>query len=203
MYFKLGLKEDGMKILKGIADCYFTGKNPGMAPHVQSARGTSDLGDLDFTDVSSTYLRLVVEGLFGIRIDNLEGFVHIQPGFPAEWDHASLSLKDIAVNYTRKGNQEIFEISCDRTEKKLIRIPMRSAEIETVLIDGAPAEYTVAAGANNSFVIVETDKTGRFQLRVMHGGKAVPAAVSQAGACAAPYLCAVCGTDQLCDLQCR
>ena len=72
MYFKLGLKDEGKKILQGIADCYFTGKNPGMAPHVQSNRGTSDLGDLDFTDVSSTYLRLVVEGLFGIRINNLD-----------------------------------------------------------------------------------------------------------------------------------
>lgn len=58
--------------MDGLVDCYFTGKNPGMAAHIQSSRGTADLADLDFTDVSSTYLRLVVEGLFGIRINTLD-----------------------------------------------------------------------------------------------------------------------------------
>ncbi|MBE6689383.1 MAG: hypothetical protein E7588_08960 [Ruminococcaceae bacterium] len=174
MYFKLGLKNEGKKILDGISDCYFTGKNPGMAPHVQSALCTSDLGDLDFSDVSSTYLRLVIEGLFGIRINNLEGYVYIQPGFPDEWDNASLTLKDIALHYTRKGNAEILNIYCDKNEKKLIRIPMRSGSIESVMLDGVPVSYKTVAHPNNSFIVVEIDKIGRFQLRVMHGCAPVP-----------------------------
>ncbi len=178
VYFKLGLKNEGKKILDGIASCYFAGKNPGMAPHVQSARCTSDLGDLDFTDVSSTYLRLVVEGLFGIRINNLDNYVYIAPGFPDEWDCASLALKDIALNYTRRGNQEIFNICCERTEKKLIRIPMRSTEIETVLLDGEAISYEIVAAPNNSFLMIEVNKTGRFQLRIMHGGCSVPTIIS-------------------------
>ena len=178
VYYKLGLKEAGKKILDGIADCYFTGKNPGMAPHIQSARGTADLGDLDFTDVSSTYLRLVVEGLFGIRINHLDDCVYIQPGLPAEWEQASLSLKDIALHYSRKGNQEIFDIYCDRAEKKQIRIPMRSVEIETVLLDGEPACYEIYAAPNNSFLMLTVNKVGRFQLRVMHGKGAIPSVSS-------------------------
>ncbi len=175
VYFKLGLREEGKKILDGISACYFMGKNPGMAPHVQSNRCTSDLGDLDFSDVSGTYLRLVVEGLFGIRINHLDNVVHIQPGLPDEWDHASLTLKDISLDYTRKGNQEIFNICCDRSEDKLIKIPMRSAEIETILLDGEPVSYQIEAAPNNSFVLIKTNKAGRFQLRVMHGSTAVPA----------------------------
>ena len=173
-YYKVGLKEEGKKILDGIADCYFTGKNPGLAAHIQSARGASDFGDIDFSDVSSTYLRLVVEGLFGIRINNLDECVYIEPGFPEDWEHASLSLKDIGLYYTRRGNQEIFNIHCAKTEKKRIRIPMRSADLETVLLDGQPVPYTIAAAPNNSFIIVETDKVGRFQLRVTHGYSSVP-----------------------------
>lgn len=174
MYFKLGLKEAGKKLLDGLVDCYFTGKNPGMAAHIQSARGTSDFGDLDFSDVSSTYLRLVAEGLFGIRINHLDNCVNIAPGFPAEWEHASLTLKDIALHYTRRGNLEIFDIHCDRAETKRIRIPMRSGEVETVLLDGEPVEYRIEAAPNNSFLFVETDKAGRFQLRVTHGANPVP-----------------------------
>lgn len=178
VYFKLGLKEEGKKILDGIADCYFTGRNPGMAAHIQSARGTCDLGDMDFTDVSSTYLRLVMEGLFGIRINHLDNVVHIQPGFPKEWEHASLTLKDIALHYNRHGNQEIFDIHCERTEKKRIRIPMRSAGVEAVLLDGEPVSYEVVAAPNNSFLFIETEKTGRFQLRVLHGCERIPTVVA-------------------------
>ena len=177
VYYKLGLKDAAKKILDGIADCYFAGRNPGQAPHVQSTRCTCDFGDMDFSDVSSTYLRLVVEGLFGIRVNHLDDCIHIQPGFPDEWEHASLTIKDLALHYTRRGNQEIFNVYCDRAEKKLIRVPMRSAAIETVLLDGEPVSYEITAAPNNSFIMVETDKVGRFQLRVMHGSSAVPTVI--------------------------
>ncbi len=176
VYYKLGLKDAAKKILDGIADCYFTGRNPGMAPHVQSPMGTNDLGDMDFSDVSSTYLRLVVEGLFGIRIDNMDDIIRIEPGFPNDWDHASLELVDISLNYTRRGNQEIFNISSDRAEKKVFRIPMRSTALEAVMLDGAPVEYEIVAAPNNSFIKVVVDKVGRFQLRVMHAAGELPVA---------------------------
>lgn len=173
-YFKIGLKEEGKKLLDGIADCYFTGRNPGMAPHIQSARGTSDLGDLDFSDVSSTYLRLIVEGLFGIRIDALSDRIQIAPGFPADWDHASLTLKDISLHYHRSGNRETFQICCERTETKVLRIPMRAANVEAVLLDGKPVAYEVEAAPNNCFLRIQTGKVGRFQLQIHHGSHPVP-----------------------------
>lgn len=174
VYFKLGLKEAAKKLLDGIADCYFTGKNPGMAAHVQSPMCTNDFGDMDFSDVSSTYLRLIVEGLFGIRIKHLCNCIYIQPGFPNEWEHASLTLGDIALTYSRKGSYEVFTIHSERTEKKQIRIPMRASDIEAVMLDGEPVPYEIVAAPNNSFIMVETDKVGRFQLRVMHGSGEIP-----------------------------
>lgn len=176
VYFKLGLKEEAHKLLKGISDCYFTGRNPGMAAHVQSPMCTCDLGDMDFTDVSSTYLRLVIEGLFGIRIDALDGVLNIAPGFPSEWEDASLTVKDLSLSYNRRGNREIFNVCTDRTEKKVIRIPMRSSDVEAVLLDGELAPYRILPEPNNSFIIVETDKVGRLQLRVMHGESRIPTA---------------------------
>ncbi len=174
MYFKLGLKEEGKKLLDGIADCYFTGRNPGLAAHIQSPMGTSDLGDMDFTDVSSTYLRLVIEGLFGIRINALENCVSIAPGFPDEWEEASLALKDLSLDYHRRGNRESFHITCERPEVKCLRIPMRSSDIEAVLLDGEPVPYEIVAAPNHSFIVVRVEKVSRFGLRVMHGSEPLP-----------------------------
>jgi len=173
-YFKLGMAEEGKKLLDGIVDCYFTGQNPGMAAHVQSELCSSDYGDLDFTDVSSTYLRAVVEGLFGIRCNMLDESITIAPGFPRDWEHASISLQDISLHYGRKGEQETFDIFCDRPGRKKIRIPMRSGNVEAVMLDGQLTDYAVKAAPNASFITVETDKVGRFRLRVIHGAEKVP-----------------------------
>lgn len=172
-YFKLGLKEMGKKIVDGIVDCCFTGKSPGMIMHVQTALGVGD-GSLDFTDVASMYLRLIVEGLFGIRINSLDKSVIIAPNFPDDWETASISLKDISLIYNQKGKQEIYEIYCDRTERKCIRIPMKSSCVDAVFLDGEPVAYEIEPAPNNSFIMIETNKVGRFQLRVIHGGDSVP-----------------------------
>jgi hypothetical protein len=175
VYFKLGLKEEAKKLLDGICDCYFTGRNPGMAAHVQSPGCTCDLGDMDFTDVSSTYLRLVIEGLFGIRINSLDGILTIAPGFPSEWENASITLRDLSLTYNRHGSIEVYNITSEREEKKVIRIPMRAADLEAVMLDGEPVDYKIVSAPNNSFIFVEVEKPGRFQLRVMHGNKEKPA----------------------------
>ena len=168
VYFKTGLFKEGKKLLDGIKDCYFAGRNPAQAPHIQSNLCTSDFGDQDFTDVSSTYLRAVIEGLFGIRINSLDNVINIAPGFPEEWEDASLTLRDISLHYSRRGGCEVFDIACDREERKHIRIPMRSSGVEAVLLDGEPVSYEVVPAPNNSFLILDIDKVGRFQLRVMH-----------------------------------
>lgn len=173
-YFKLGLKDEGNKIVNGLVDCYFTGRNPGMAAHVQSSRGTADLADLDFTDVSSTYLRLMVEGLFGVRINALDNQITIAPNFPNDWTHADLALKDLALHYNQHGREEIFDIYCEKSEKKQIKLPMQSNSIETVLLNGEPISYTITPAPNNSYLTVETDKIGQFELRVMHGDGLIP-----------------------------
>lgn len=174
IYFKLGLKEKGKEIIDGIVDCYYAGKNPGVAAHIQSSKCTSDLADIDFTDVSGTYLRLMVEGLFGIRINTLDNCMIIAPGFPNEWDNASLAIKDISLTYIKKGDEEIFEISTDRAVKKIIKIPMLSTTVETVLLNGEPVPYIIKPAPNNSFIVIETEKVGRIQLKVVHGKTALP-----------------------------
>ena len=173
-YYQIGLKEQGKKLLDGLADCYFTGRCPGLAAHVQTARCTPDFGAFDFTDVSNTYLRLMTEGLFGIRIDSIDGYVHIRPGLPEDWDRASLNLKDISLYYHRRGNEETFNVRCDRTETKRFRIPMRAADVTAVMLDGQCVPYSVEAGVNNSFLIIETDKVGQFRLKVIHGTTPIP-----------------------------
>ncbi|MEI8248311.1 MAG: hypothetical protein WCI51_20920, partial [Lentisphaerota bacterium] len=173
-YFQCGLKENGLEILDAITDAYFMGKNPGMAAHVLSAHGVSDGGDLDFSDVSSMYLRLIVEGLYGIRFHLVDGVIEIAPGFPSSWTQADINLKDIELNYHREGCQENITVHCEKNACKRIKLPMRSTVIENVLLNDAPVDYTLEAAVNNCYLIVETAITGVIKLQITHGKNTVP-----------------------------
>ncbi len=174
-YFQVGLKDKGLEILNAIIDSYFTGRNPGLVSHVLTGRGASDIGDLDFSDISSMYLRLIVEGLYGIRFHLLDDFIEIAPNFPNDWTCANIKLKDISYSYHRDGNQENFSFYCDKKCNKIIKLPLRSAEIEGVLLNDALVEFKTESAINCCYLIVQTKASGFVSLQVIHGKKPIPA----------------------------
>jgi len=173
-YFKTGLKGKGLKIIDAIVDSYFTGKNPGMVSHILTGHGVADGGDQDFSDVSSMYLRVIVEGLFGIGFHMLDDIIEIAPNLPADWTHANIKLKDMSFNYYRDGNQENLILSCEKKVCKKIKLPLSSTQIEEVFLNNTPIKYKIEAGINNCYLIVETKTTGFLHLQVIHGREPIP-----------------------------
>jgi hypothetical protein len=174
-YFSLGLRTNGLELLNGIVDSYFLGKSPGMANHILTAHGGADSGDQDFSDVSSMYLRLIVEGIYGIKFHLLDNLIEIAPNFPADWTHAVLKLRDISLAYCRVGSKETFSVDCQMQARKRIKVPLRSATLEAVRLNDAPVNYQIEAGVNACFLVVETILTGSIHLQIKHGSGPVPA----------------------------
>lgn len=181
-YFKTGQKGKALEIMDALTDAYFDGRNPGLISHVLTGRGADDLGDIDFTDVSSMYLRLLVEGLFGIRFQLLAGCIEIAPAFPDEWTRAGIKLSDISLQYKRKGRQEKFTVRCEKNARKTLKIPLRSNRIEAVSVNGAPHAYRLEAAVGACFAVIETAETGTLQVEVMHGSEPKPAILRAATA---------------------
>jgi hypothetical protein len=173
-YFRQGSREKGLEILEALVDSCFSGHNPGLICHVLTGLGSDDIGDLDFSDVTSMYLRLLAEGLFGIRFNLLDGYIEISPGFPSDWTHAHIALHGISIDYQRNGREESFTVNCDRPVRKSFKIPLRGTQVESVMLNGTPVDFRIEPAVNTCFLIVSTEAIGRIELRVAHGGDAPP-----------------------------
>ena len=64
----------------------------------------------DFGDPVGVASRVIVQGLFGILPDMMNDRVVLRPGFPSDWEYASFETSDIAYDFKRKGNKDVYEV---------------------------------------------------------------------------------------------
>lgn len=110
-YFQAGRNNEGFNLVKAnIMDQAYLGNSPGnfgQISYYDKARGELYR---DFSDNAGISSRTFLQGLFGIVPNALDGKCYIRPGFPDEWEHASVSTPYLSYSFKREGNREIYEI---------------------------------------------------------------------------------------------
>jgi hypothetical protein len=99
--------------------------------------------------------RSLVEGLFGILPDALKGELVIKPGFPAAWNNASINIPDIAIDFKRKGKEDVYTI-IPAFEKKMrlkLLVKANGSGVQAILINGKKVAWKNVADAMGSPVI--------------------------------------------------
>jgi hypothetical protein len=145
-YWLAGRPEKAFSLFKGcILDSMYMGLCPGnlgMTTYFDMARGEAQR---DFGDAVGIVSRALIEGLFGIRPNALEGKLIVCPGFPADWGWARLRHPDVVFSYQRDGFKESFSIrprlACPL--RLILQIPARRTEIERVSVNGRSAFWRV------------------------------------------------------------
>ena len=111
-YFEAGRSEEGYSLMKGnIMDNMYYGQSPanfGQLSFYDAARGECYR---DFGDCIGISSRTLLQGLFGIIPDALNGQCIIRPGFPQDWERAEVRTPYINYMYTREGNTARLEIT--------------------------------------------------------------------------------------------
>ena len=111
-YFEAGRAEEGYRLMKAnILDQMYGGQSPanfGQISQYDAARGECYR---DFGDCIGISSRTLIQGLFGIIPQALEGQCIIRPGFPEEWDSASVKTPYLDYKFTRKDGKDTYEIT--------------------------------------------------------------------------------------------
>ncbi|MBQ2675579.1 MAG: DUF4450 domain-containing protein [Prevotella sp.] len=111
-YFEAGRSEEGFRLLKAnVLDQMYYGQSPanfGQISYYDAARGECYR---DFGDCIGISSRTLLQGLFGIIPQALDGQCIIRPGFPKEWDSLTVITPYLFYRYVHKGSKVTFDIT--------------------------------------------------------------------------------------------
>lgn len=111
-YFEAGRSDEAFRLMKAnVMDQMYYGQSPanfGQISYYDAARGECYR---DFGDCIGISSRTLLQGLFGIVPQALDGRCILRPGFPQDWDSVSISTPYLSYKYVRKGGKDVYEIT--------------------------------------------------------------------------------------------
>lgn len=141
----------------------------------------------DFADGNGVTSRAVVEGLFGVRPDAIDGELVVAPGWPADWERAELEHTRVALAFRRDGATEHFDIvpRFGRRMRVRLELPLRG-ETARLSVNGQVVAATLDAAGGR--LTAQLEPADRQQVEVVWAGRraALPVAASAGPAPAAP-----------------
>lgn len=110
-YLQAGRNDSGFKLLKAdLLDEMYLGECPGNFGQISFYDKAKKEAYRDFADNVGITSRAIVNGLFGILPDALDGECVIRQAFPDEWDEASIKTPYLSYSFRREGKFDIYEI---------------------------------------------------------------------------------------------
>lgn len=159
-YFLAGMADQGYDIMKGtFYEGAFNGKVPGDL-------GVSN-GGTDFSDCSSMFARVLVEGLFGYRPDYPGNKVTLSPQLPLSWHEASIKTPDFSYAFAKTTNSIRLEISIARPAPVDLYLPLTITEIESVFLNDKPLKWELLPGYGQSILQVTIATTTKAIITVI------------------------------------
>lgn len=174
-YFQAGRADAGYRLLKSsVLDGMYLGDSPGNFGQISfydAARGECYR---DFGDPVGVASRVLIQGLFGILPDALNGRLLIRPGFPAHWDKASVATPDIAYRFFREGKTDTYHIhqQFQTPLVPVLQVNARAEKIRSVKINGNPVRWKAVEAANGyPNIIIEMPSSAAATVIIEWEGK--------------------------------
>ena len=111
-FFEAGRSDEGYQLLlANVMDQMYYGQCPGNFGQVSKYDAARGECYRDFGDCIGISSRTLIQGLFGIIPQALDGRCIIRPGFPQTWDSVAIKTPYLSYIYTCKGGVERYEIT--------------------------------------------------------------------------------------------
>ena len=137
----------------------------------------------DLGDAIGIAARAFVEGLFGVQPDALTGELRVRPGFPADWDHATLRHPDFKIAFRREGLTETYVVESSFPKPMALRLEAAAlrAGISRIQVNGRPAQWRALEDSVGSpRVEIRSEPAPKFEVVIVwRGAKPAEPAASE------------------------
>jgi len=168
--------ETAFKLFKGeILTSMYLGLCPGNLGAMTSFDAARGEAQRDFGDAIGINSRALIEGLFGVKPNAIDGELKIVPGFPADWNFAKISHPDFNFDFRRGDDSEIFMIEAKFSKPMRLHldIPVFKGKINTVTVNGASVNWQLAQGQYGvPRIEIQSAPAGKWEVRVEWTGNA-------------------------------
>lgn len=177
-YFQAGRADAGFHLLKSsVLDGMYLGESPGNFGQISfydAARGECYR---DFGDPIGVASRVLIQGLYGILPDAMNGRLLVKPGLPSSWPFASLHTPDIDfdfkhANETATSYAIIHRLPAVRTLE--LQFPAQHSEVAKLTVNGKPATCTLVENSISRpvlSVVVPASSDEKVEINIEWGGE--------------------------------
>ncbi len=169
-YWQGGRNDEAFNLFKSVVlDNMFMGQSPGNVGQISyydTARGECYR---DFGDPVGIGSRALVQGLFGITPQLLDKKLLIQPGFPSDWNFASISNGTVNFNF-RKNDKNIYyqlENNFENLDSVLFVLPVSYEILKSVRLNDVEYKWTTldeSIGQPKIRIIAKAEKNIKIEL---------------------------------------
>lgn len=177
-YFQAGRADAGFHLLKSsVLDGMYLGESPGNFGQISfydAARGECYR---DFGDPIGVASRVLIQGLYGILPDAMNGRLLVKPGLPSSWPFASLHTPDIDfdfkhANETATSYAIIHRLPAVRTLE--LQFPAQHSEVAKLTVNGKPATWTLVENSISRpvlSVVIPASSDEKVEINIEWGGE--------------------------------
>lgn len=177
-YFQAGRADAGFHLLKSsVLDGMYLGESPGNFGQISfydAARGECYR---DFGDPIGVASRVLIQGLYGILPDAMNGRLLVKPGLPSSWPFASLHTPDIDFDFKHTNEAVtsytiIHRLPAVRTLE--LQFPAQCSEVAKLTVNGKPATWTLVENSITRpvlSVVVPASSDEKVEINIEWGGE--------------------------------
>ena len=173
-YWQGGRPEEAFKLFKGsLVESMYLGGSAGNFQQLSFYDAMRGELYRDFADDIGTSARSLVEGLFGVFIDALHDTIHIRPGFPSHWPHASIKTPDFVYEFERSNSSSRYRVKL-LTGKKLnlaLRVNAEWDNVQAVLVNGKNIKWRFADAIEKPAILLNVSASNDFKITIKWKGK--------------------------------
>ncbi len=173
-YWQGNRKEEAYHLWKSaLLESMYLGASPGSIQQLSFYDAIRGELYRDFADPIGMTARSLIEGLFGIQPDLLNGELLIRPGFPQLWPSASLQTPDIDFQFERNGDKELYKLIPQFNRRLALRlqVPANKDRVKQITVNGKASDWRIVESAIGQPILeVKIDSASQFEIEIFWEG---------------------------------